>query len=108
VDGANSRQTTWHITLPLLRPIMLYVFITSMIGGMQIFDIPMLLTNNGAPDFKARTTVLYMFNISFSGRNDYSYGAAVSVGMFIITILLALIIFFFFQDRNELKKRSVK
>jgi multiple sugar transport system permease protein len=105
VDGATSRQTTWYITLPLLRPIMLYVFITSMIGGMQAFDIPALLTDmRGNPDFKIRTTVMYLFNVSFQGNNDYSYGAAISIGMFIITIILALIIFFFLQDRNDLKK----
>ncbi|MDR2304378.1 MAG: sugar ABC transporter permease [Treponema sp.] len=107
-DGASSRQTTWHITLPLLRPIMLYVFITSMIGGMQAFDIPALLTEmRGNPDFKVRTAVMYLYNVSFQGNNDYSYGAAISVGMFIVTIVLALIIFFFLQDRSELKKKRV-
>ncbi|MDR1950069.1 MAG: sugar ABC transporter permease [Spirochaetaceae bacterium] len=105
VDGASSRQTTWYITLPLLRPIMLYVFITSMIGGMQAFDIPALLTEmRGNPDFKARTTVMYLYNVALQGNNDYSYGAAISIGMFVITIVLALIIFFFLQDRSELKK----
>lgn len=106
VDGATSRQTTWHITLPLLRPIMLYVFITSMIGGVQAFDIPALLTEmRGAPDFKVRTAVMYLYNVSFQGNNDYSYGAAISIGMFVITIVLALIIFFFLQDRSDLKKK---
>jgi multiple sugar transport system permease protein len=104
VDGANSRQITWRITLPLIRPIMLYVFITSMIGGMQAFDIPALLTEmRGSPDFKVRTAVMYLYNVSFQGNNDYSYGAAISFGMFIITIILALIIFFFLQDRGGLK-----
>jgi multiple sugar transport system permease protein len=107
VDGANSRQTAWYITLPLLRPMMLYVLITSMIGGMQMFDIPFLLTNGqGIPDFKIRTTVVYQYNVSFMGRNDYAYGSAVSMGIFIITIILALLIFFFLQDRSDLKKKK--
>ncbi|MDR0496306.1 MAG: sugar ABC transporter permease [Treponema sp.] len=107
VDGANSRQTSWYITLPLLRPMLLYILITSMIGGMQIFEIPFLLTDmRGSPDFRIRTTMLYQYNISFQGRNDYAYGAAISIGIFVITIVLALLIFFLLQDRSELKKRK--
>ncbi|MDR2952835.1 MAG: sugar ABC transporter permease [Treponema sp.] len=108
IDGANSRQTTMYITLPLLRPIMLYILITSMLGGMQMFDIPFMLTDmQGAPNFKIRTTSVYQYNIALGrGANDYAYGAAISIGIFIITIILALLIFFFLQDRSELKKRK--
>ncbi len=107
VDGANSRQTTWFITLPMLRPMMLYILITSMIGGMQMFEIPFLLTDmRGSPDFKIRTTSVYLYNIAFQGVNDYSYAAAISIGVFIITIILALIIFLFLQDRSGIKNRS--
>ncbi|GBU29389.1 sugar ABC transporter permease [Treponema sp. R8-4-B8] len=108
IDGANSSQTTWYITLPLLRPIMLYILVTSMIGGMQMFDIPFLLTDMlGSPNFKIRTTTVYQYNMSFGrGANDYAYGAAISIGIFIITIFLALLIFFFLQDRSELKKKK--
>jgi multiple sugar transport system permease protein len=108
IDGANSRQTTWYITLPLLRPIMLYILITSAIGGMQMFDIPFLLTDMyGAPDYKIRTTTVYQYNIAFGrGANDYAYGAAISIGIFVVTIALAMLIFFFLQDRSELKKQK--
>ena len=106
VDGANSRQTTWHITLPLLRPIMLYVLVTSMIGGMQMLEVPFLLTDmRGSPDFKIRTTNVYLYNMAFQGVNDYAYAAAISIGVFIITIILALFIFFFLQDRSDLNKK---
>jgi multiple sugar transport system permease protein len=108
VDGANSRQTTWYITLPMLRPMMLYILVTSMIGGMQMFDIPFLLTDmRGAPDFKIRTSIVYMYNMAFQGRNDYAYAAAISIGVFLITIVLSLIIFFFLQDRSDLQKKHV-
>jgi multiple sugar transport system permease protein len=107
IDGANSGQTTWYITLPLLRPIMLYILVTSMIGGMQMFDIPFLLTNMmGEPDYKIRTSTIYQYNMAFGRNTDYAYGAAISVGIFVVTIALALIIFFFLQDRSELKKRK--
>jgi len=108
VDGANNTQTTWYITLPMLRPMMLFILVTSMIGGMQMMDIPFLLTDmRGSPDFKIRTTLVYMYNMAFQGRNDYSYAAAISIGVFLITIVLALIIFFFMQDRSDKKKRVV-
>ncbi len=108
VDGANSRQTTWYITLPMLRPMMLFILVTSMIGGMQMFDIPFLLTDmRGGPDFKIRTSIVYMYNMAFQGRNDYAYAAAISIGVFVITMALALIIFFFLQDRSDIKKKHV-
>jgi multiple sugar transport system permease protein len=107
VDGANSRQTAWYITLPLLRPMMLYILITSVIGGMQMFEIPFLLTDmRGGPAYKIRTTALYQYNTAFQGANDRAYGAAISVGIFVVTIALALLIFFFLQDRSELKKKK--
>jgi multiple sugar transport system permease protein len=102
IDGANSWQTTWNITLPLLRPIMLFVLVTSMIGGMQMFEIPFLLTDmRGAPDFSIRTNMVYMYNIGFQGVQDRAYAAAISVGVFVITMILAVIIFFFMRDRSE-------
>jgi multiple sugar transport system permease protein len=107
VDGANSRQTTWYITLPLLRPIILYVLFTTMIGGMQAFDIPALLTNGG-PNNTLRTMVMYVYQVGFQGNNDKAYAAAISIGIFALTMVLALIIFFFLQDRSELKKQTAK
>ena len=108
IDGANSSQTTWYITLPLLRPIMLYILVTSMIGGMQMFDIPFQLTDMlGNPKYGIRTTTMYQYNMALlRGSTKYAYGAAVSVGIFIVTIILALIIFFFLQDRSEFKKKK--
>jgi len=106
VDGANSRQTSFYITLPLLRPMMLFILVTSMIGGMQMFEIPRLITNlQGSPNYSIRTTVVYQFNSAFDFRN-LSYGAAISIGIFIVTIFLAMLIFFFLQDRSELKKKK--
>jgi multiple sugar transport system permease protein len=108
VDGANSRQTAFYITLPLLRPMMLYILITSMIGGMQMFDIPFLLTNGmGAPDFKIRTTVVYQYDVAFfMGAGDKAYGSTISVGIFLVTVILAMIIFFLLQDRSDLSKKK--
>jgi len=75
---------------------------------MQMFDIPFLLTDMyGAPDYKIRTTTVYQYNVALGrGANDYAYGAAISIGIFLVTIVLALLIFFFLQDRSELKKQK--
>jgi multiple sugar transport system permease protein len=108
VDGANSRQTTWYITLPLLRPIMLFILVTSAIGGMQMFDIPFLLTDGwGTPNRSILTTTMYQYNMAFGrGTNNYAYGAAISIGIFVVTMAISLLFFFFLQDRSDLKKQK--
>ncbi len=105
VDGANTRQQTRYVTLPLLRPMMLYLLVTSMIGGMQLFEIPFLLTGmHGEPDFKIRSMALYMYNMGFQGANDYSYAAAIAIGIFIITIVLAVGINSLIKEREPRRK----
>lgn len=93
IDGANRFQTFTNITLPLLKPIMLYVMITSLIGGLQIFDLPMLITNGlGAPQGSLNTMVLYLYNQAFR-FNNFGYAAAVAYGLFIITVIFSFITF---------------
>ncbi|MBN8210198.1 sugar ABC transporter permease [Bacillus sp. NTK071] len=93
IDGANRWQTFTKITLPLLKPILLYIMITSLIGGLQLFDLPMLLTDGiGSPDGSLNTMVLYLYNQAFK-YNNYGYAAAVAYGLFIITIIFSAIVF---------------
>ena len=57
IDGANSIQVFFRVTLPLLSPILVYTIITAMIGGLQMFDVPQVLTNGkGTPDRASMTT----------------------------------------------------
>ena len=74
VDGANAWHRITKITLPLLKPIMLYIMITSIIGGLQIFDIPKMLFRDGAAN-ATRTMVLYMYESAFD-KWQFGYGAA--------------------------------
>jgi multiple sugar transport system permease protein len=61
VDGAKPRQVFYRVTLPMLKPIVLYVVITCMIGGIQMFDVPQVLTNfTGEPNRTAMTLVMYL------------------------------------------------
>ncbi len=106
VDGANQRQQTLYVTLPLLRPMMFYILVTSMIGGMQLFEIPFLLTDmRGGPDYKIRTMAVYLYNMGFQGKSDYAYAAAIAIGVFIITIILANGINWLVKERQP-KKHS--
>lgn len=74
VDGANAWHRITKITLPLLKPIMLYIMITSIIGGLQIFDIPKMLFRDGTAN-ATRTMVLYMYESAFD-KWQFGYGAA--------------------------------
>ena len=58
VDGATSSQIFRKITLPLLRPILIYVMITSLIGGMQMFDVPQILTNGTGDPMRSTMTLI--------------------------------------------------
>ncbi|MCA1054372.1 sugar ABC transporter permease [Rossellomorea aquimaris] len=93
IDGANRWQTFTKITLPLLKPILLYIMITSLIGGLQLFDLPMLLTDGiGSPDGSLNTMVLYLYNQAFK-YNNYGYASAVAYGLFVITLIFSAMVF---------------
>ena len=100
VDGATSTQVFWQITMPLLRPIMVYVLVTSLIGGLQMFDVPQILTNGtGQPTQTTMTLIMYLNKHLFS--KNYGMGGALSVVMFIITGILSLIVFKAFAQKKE-------
>lgn len=101
VDGANSWNRLTKITLPLLKPTILYVLVTSLIGGMQIFDIPMTLTKGtGEPQKSLMTMVLYLYNMAFK-NNDLPYGATISYGIFIIIMIFSGIFFKVIYGKKE-------
>lgn len=99
VDGATSNQVFFRITLPLLRPIMIYVMITSLIGGLQMFDVPQILTGGtGQPKETTMTLIMYLNKHLFS--KNYGMGGALSVILFIITAILSFIVFKAFNERK--------
>ncbi len=92
VDGATATQVFWKITLPILRPIFVYVLITSLIGGLQMFDVPQILTNGtGDPTRTSMTLIMYLNKHLYS--KNFGMGGALSVFLFIITGILSLIVF---------------
>jgi len=100
IDGATNLQSFFRVTLPLLRPTMLYVMVTSLIGGLQIFDIPRVLTNGrGGPDNALTTMVLYLYNQGFKNFN-LGYASALAYALFIMIIIFSAISFRFIKTRD--------
>ncbi len=92
VDGATSTQVFFRITVPLLRPILVYVMITSLIGGLQMFDVPQILTNGtGDPMRSTMTLIMYLNKHLFS--KNYGMAGALSVLLFIVTGILSMFVY---------------
>lgn len=92
VDGATATQVFFKITLPLLRPILVYVMITSLIGGLQMFDVPQILTNGQGNPARTTMTLIMFLNKHLYSKN-YGMGGALSVVLFIVTGILSVIVF---------------
>ena len=92
VDGATSTQVFYKITLPLLRPILVYVVITSLIGGLQLFDVPQILTNGTGDPMRSTMTLIMYLNKHLYSKN-YGMAGALSVVLLIITGILSLAVF---------------
>ena len=84
IDGAGRWKVFGNITIPLLKPILLYVGITSLIGGLQIFDIPFLITDGiGQPSGALNTAVMYLYNTAFR-YNNVGYAGSIAYLLFMI------------------------
>ena len=93
IDGANSLQVFFRVTLPLLMPVLVYTIITALIGGLQMFDVPQVLTNGaGTPNRSSTTLIMYLNNFLKTSKN-YGMAGAVSVIIFLITGLLSILVF---------------
>ena len=100
VDGATSTQVFFKITLPLLKPILIYVMITSLIGGLQMFDVPQILTNGEGNPVRTTMTMIMYLNKHLYSKN-YGLGGAMSVFLFIVTGILSLIVFRFTTKKED-------
>lgn len=97
IDGCKGFKRFTNIILPLIRPILAYTLITSIIGGLQMFDVPQILTNgNGSPDRTSMT--LIMFLNSHLKSNNYGMAGALSVYLFVVSAILC---FFVYRMTND-------
>lgn len=101
IDGAGRFQMLKNITIPSIKPILMYVMITGLIGGLQLFDIPFLITDGkGFPAGSLNTMIVYIYNMAFVYKN-YGYASALSFALFIV-IMIFTVIFTFMTNRSEI------
>lgn len=101
IDGAGRWKIFSKITMPLIKPVMLYVAITSLIGGLQMFDIPFLITDGqGAPSRSLNTAVMYLYNMAFRNR-QMGYAAAIAFVLFAIIAIASAVTYKLFYRRKE-------
>jgi cellobiose transport system permease protein len=96
IDGAGRWRQFWHITVPSLRPTIIFTVIVSTIGALQLFAEPYLFdttrNSNGGSERQFQTVVLYLYQ-QFWGNGRYGYGAAIAWSLFLITVVIALVNF---------------
>jgi multiple sugar transport system permease protein len=110
IDGATGFKKFQCITLPLLKPIMLYTLVTSAIGGLQMYDIPALFNVPetgliGLPDDKTTTMAMYIMRLY---NSDVGKAAAVSVILFVVTLVVSLILFGSMGDKEEKRLKKAR
>ena len=100
LDGASSTTMFWRITIPLIRPLLVYTLITSLIGGLQMFDVPQVLTNGkGDPNGSTNTIIMYLNQHLYS--KNYGTAGAISVLMFLLCAVLCVIIYFTLTQEDD-------
>lgn len=105
IDGATPSQTFWQITIPSIRPILIYVLVTSLIGGVQMYDIPQIITNGeGSPVRSSMTVVMYLNNQISVGKN-YGKAGTISVILFLVAAILSLAVAAF-NSKDQLAERK--
>ena len=106
VDGANQWQTFFRVTIPSIKTMLLFTLVTSLIGGLNMFDIPKLFLNGG-PNNATLTTSLYIYNKAFQGGYLYGEASAASMIMFTIIVFLSCIVFYLLRDKDEVELRKL-
>ena len=105
LDGCTHSQIFFRITLPMIRPILVYVLITSMIGGLQMFDVPQILTNaKGTPNNTSMTLIMNLNQHLYS--KNYGMAGALSVVLFVIAAILCIAVYFTLNADDSAPKRK--
>jgi multiple sugar transport system permease protein len=93
VDGAGRWRVFWHVVLPELRPVTVFTAVWQTITAIQLFDL-VYTTTRGGPLQSTETVVYYMYELAFQTQR-FGYGSAVAYGLFAVTMLLTLGIFWY-------------
>ena len=108
IDGANGWTVFWKITIPSIKTILLFTLVTSLIGGLNMFDIPALFVPGSGPDNATLTTSVLINTMAFRGGYLYNRASALSMIMFIIIIICSAILFYILRDKDEAKIKKAK
>ncbi|MNT41089.1 Lactose transport system permease protein LacF [compost metagenome] len=100
IDGVPAWARFWHITVPMLKPVILFTTVISTIGTLQLFDEPNLITNGGAPSDSTLTLSLYIYNLSFKFMPSFGYASTVSYVIVVLVGILTFIQFLAARDRR--------
>lgn len=111
IDGAGKLRTFWNIVVPLLKNVTIFLFITAMIGGFQMFDEPVQLysgwsaasKNVGGPEYSVLTVIWKFYDNSFGSSTRLGYGAAIAYTLFAIIGSCSLASFFLGNKRKRKK-----
>jgi cellobiose transport system permease protein len=107
IDGAKPSQVFRLITMPLLKPIFVYVLITSLIGGLQLFDVPQILTNGGGNPDRTSTTLIMLLNNHLYSKN-YGLGGALSVILLIVSGTLSFLVYDTLTHEQRMHRKELK
>ena len=102
IDGAGRWTVFGKITLPLLKPILLYVAITSLIGGLQMFDLPYLMADKASASYNSvQTAVMYLYKFGFeTGTTQTGYASAIAYILFLIILTVSVVQFKLFNKED--------
>lgn len=89
LDGAGFWRKLWHVTLPRLRPVIAMMLIFSVIGSLQVFDQPFIMTGGGPGD-ATRTVALYIYETAF-GHQDFGKATALAIVFFFVVMVLIIL-----------------
>lgn len=100
MDGANGLRIFWFITLPQLKPMMFFGVTLTVIGGLQLFEEPFILTGGkGGIEYAGMTTAMYMYRTAFD-FNDFGLASAISWMLFVVILVLTLITNWAFKSKG--------
>lgn len=108
IDGANRVQTFFLVTIPNIRTIMIFTLVTSLIGGLNMFDIPKLFIVRSGPDEATLTTSVFIQQMAFMGSYQYNIAAAASLIMFVIIVICSAIVFYIMRDKDEVAAKKLR
>jgi len=89
MDGAGSWARFWHITLPGVRPVLVFLIVVGLISGFQLFELPYVLLQGPGPGYAGFTIVMYLFTVGFQ-QGNLGYASAIGWALVIVTVLATI------------------